>query len=120
VPHRQTGRPALYCSALCRQAAYRGRVRQAEQAARIARDLAAAQATAARLWPQLETASLDVSETAAAVLSYAAAEDEADRGALAWKLGELRAAVGELERLALGYRQAARIAETLAGPEARA
>ncbi len=82
VPHRQTGRPGRYCSPLCRQAAYRERVRLAEQAGRRARELADAQANASRLWPQLEIASLDVSETAAAVVSYAAMEDEADRGAL--------------------------------------
>jgi hypothetical protein len=68
-----------------------------------------------RLWPQLETASLDVAETAAAVLSYAAVEDEEDRGALAWKLGELRREAGRLERLALGYRRAAELAAELGG-----
>ena len=113
VPHRQTGRPGRYCGALCRQAAYRERVRLAEQAERHAPELAEAQATAARLWPQLEIASLDVSETAAAIVSYAAVEDEADRGALAWKLGQLRDEVARLERLALGYRQAAELAEVL-------
>jgi hypothetical protein len=120
VPRRQTGRPGRYCGALCRQAAYRERVRLAEQAERRARELAAAQANASRLWPQLEMASLDVSETAAAVVSYAAVEDEADRGALAWKLRQLREEVARLEQAALGYRQAAELAESLtAGTAAR-
>lgn len=102
-----TGRPGRYCSPTCRQAAYRARARAAEMAARDAERLAAARAAMSRLWPQLEIASLGAAETAATVLSYAAVEDEADRGALEWKLGELRQEVDELERLALGYRRAA-------------
>ena len=101
-----TGRPPRYCGPNCRQAAHRERVRQAEEAAAAAAELAEARATSARLWPQLEEASLDVAETATAVLSYAAYEDPEDRGALEYKLGELRTGVAELERLALGYRRA--------------
>jgi len=65
-----------------------------------------------RLWPQLETASLETAETAAAVLSCAAAGDEAD---LEWKLRELRAHAGRLERLALACRRAADTAAELDG-----
>jgi len=74
-----------------------------------------------RLWPQLETASLDAAESAGAVLAYAAGEDEDGPAALEWKLGELRREVARLERLALGYRQAAGLAEALtAGTTTRA
>jgi hypothetical protein len=116
---RATGRPGRYCSASCRQAAYRDRLRQADRAARDAQRLVDARADMARLWPQLETASLDAAETAAAVLSYVAIEDEAD---LEWKLRELRREIDRLERLALAYRRAAELAETadlrsaMAGP----
>jgi hypothetical protein len=75
-------------------------------AARHAADLASARAATARLWPQLEVASLDVAESAGAVLSYASYESPEDRGALAFKLDQLQAEVDELRRLALGYRAA--------------
>lgn len=115
IERAATGRPPRYCSANCRQAAHRERVRQAEDAERRAAELADARVTAARLWPLLEEASNDVAETASAVLSYAAHEDPEDRGALEFKLGELRAGAGELERLARGYRLAEERAAELAG-----
>ncbi len=108
VERRATGRPGRYCSPACRQRAYRERVARAEGIVRQAAELDAAKAETARLWPQVEVAALDVSETADAVLSYAAVEDQEDRGALEWKLRELHAHVARLEDLALGFRRAAR------------
>lgn len=110
-----TGRPPRYCGPNCRQAAHRERARAAAAAEAVAAELADARATAARLFPQLEVASLDVAETATAVLSYAAYEDPEDQGALEFKFGELRAGVAELERLALGYRRAEERAAALVG-----
>lgn len=101
-----TGRPGRYCSAACRQSAHRERVRQAQAAADHAAALADARAAAAVLWPQIEPTADDVAELAVRIVSYAAQEDPEDRGALALALGQLRAGVDQLERLALDYRQA--------------
>jgi len=106
IERAATGRPGRYCSASCRQGAYRERERRAEEVRRRAADLADARRAVALIWPRLETASLDVSEDAGSVLNYAAVEDPADRGALAYKLAELRAHVDRLERLALDFRRA--------------
>src|ERR1039457_3305639 len=56
VEARTTGRPGRYCSANCRQSAYRERVRQADAERARAAQLADAKAEAARLcrgrrWP---------------------------------------------------------------------
>lgn len=106
VERAATGLLLRYCSPNCRQAAHRERVRQAEEEARRRAELAAAKAAVVRLWPQVEVAALDVSETADAVLAYAAHEDPEDRGALLFKLAELRAHVDRLAELALAFRGA--------------
>jgi hypothetical protein len=114
VPAATTGRPAVYCGAACRQAAHRDRVRQADDGARQAAELAAARSAASVLWPQIEPAAADVADLALAVVSCAADDDPFDPGALAVRLAELRAAVAELEDLALSFRAAADRAAVLA------
>jgi hypothetical protein len=81
-----TGRLGRYCGSNCRQSDYRERVRQAD----AERDRAAQLARA---------------EAEAAVVAYASGP--ADTGAgLADVLYRLRAAAGQLEGLAVGYRDA--------------
>jgi hypothetical protein len=116
VPHRQTGRPARYCSALCRQAAYRERVRQAEQERRRAQGLAEAQATAARIWPEFEAAILDQSDGLAALQSYAAAGGRDGRDAAEWKLAELLSGLDLLRRLMRAYCQSSADVADLSEP----
>jgi hypothetical protein len=110
---RSTGRPGRYCSATCRQGAYRDRARRAEQERRRAGDLADARRAVALLWPRVEAAGLDVGEIAERVVSYAAEERPEDRGALVLQLGELRRVTDRLERLALDFRRADELAEAL-------
>jgi len=86
VERQATGRLGRYCGSNCRQSAYRERVRQAgaerDRAAQLAR-----------------------AEAEAAVVAYASGP--ADTGAgLADVLYRLRAAAGQLEGLAVGYRDA--------------
>lgn len=119
VERPATGRPGRYCGSNCRQSAYRERVRQAEAERDRAAQLARAKAEAARLWRPLEAAGFhDLPELAAAVVAYAS--DPADtRAGLADVLYRLRAAVGQLEGLAVGYRTAIDTAARLT-PEAAA
>ena len=98
------GRPRRYCSDGCRKAAQRGRDRGAALDRRRAAELATARATTARTWRPLEEASMEAADLAAAILAYAAGDDP---GALAVKLGELRAAVDALASLAEAYCHAA-------------
>jgi very-short-patch-repair endonuclease len=83
-----TGRPGRYCSARCRQAAHRERVRQARQAARRAAELAAAR-----------TAVDHIRMAAAGVVQRARS---GSRDALMLQINELRAHSDELIRLATG------------------
>jgi hypothetical protein len=115
-----TGRPGRYCSAACRQAAYRARSVTARAEAKRAAELADAQAARSALWPGIESAADDVGEIATAIVSYAAVELPEDRGALAHKLGELRAAVDHLEWLATTFRRADERAAELGGSQAAA
>jgi hypothetical protein len=116
-----TGRPPKYCGPNCRQAAKRARDRAAEAERQRALRLAEAKATAARTWRPLEEISREAEELAAAVLAYAAGGDRRD---LTAKLAELHGAVGQLERLAMTYFDAAELAGQLqaaqgAAPEFR-
>src|ERR1039457_6662946 len=92
VEARATGRPGRYCSANCRQSAYRERVRQADAERDRAAQLADAKADMARQWRPLEAAGFaDLPEIAAAVVAYAS--DPADtRAGLGDMLYRLRAA----------------------------
>jgi hypothetical protein len=104
------GRPRLYCGDACRKAAQRDRGRPAAAERKRAEHLADARAAAARAWRPLEKTSEETAELAAAVLAYAAGDTRAD---LTGKIGELRAAVGELARLAVDYFDATRLAAQL-------
>src|ERR1017187_235482 len=90
VQRPATGRPGRYCSGACRQSAHRARVRQREQSARRAAELAGARATA------------DEIRTVAADVVHYARDRQRPAGELAAKLAELRASFTLLERLALG------------------
>jgi predicted ATPase with chaperone activity len=113
VEPRATGRPARYCSATCRQAAHRDRVRQAEAAADIARRLESARAAAAVAFPQIDMYAGHAEMSAREVAGLAAAG--ADRAALAAALGELHRAASALERVTRDYRAAADLAAALSG-----
>jgi hypothetical protein len=110
------GRPRLYCSDTCRKGAQRDRQRPAIAERKRAAGLATARATAARAWGPLEETAHETEELAAAVLSCAAGDD---RGDLDTKIGELRAAVNELARLAAGYFDAAQLAAHLEADDSR-
>jgi hypothetical protein len=109
----QPGRPRKYCSASCRSAAYRERVRLAEEAAaRVAR-LVSARALAARALPLAERASGQLA-TQASVVFRSAADASAGRGELVGALAELDRLVTGLRHHAVQYRDAADEAATLA------
>jgi hypothetical protein len=121
---RGTGRPGRYCSANCRQAAYRERVRQADAERDRAEQLAEAKAEQSRLWRPLEACGFhELPEIAAAVVAYASdLEVHIVRPGdtpitLADVLLRLRTAAARLEGLAVGYRDATDTAARLAGAE---
>jgi hypothetical protein len=95
VERPATGRPGRYCGSNCRQSGYRERVRQAgaerDRAAQLAR-----------------------AEAEAAVVAYASGPADT-RAGLADVLYRLRAAAGQLEELAVGYRDAIDTAARLTG-----
>jgi hypothetical protein len=98
-----TGRPPRYCSHACRQAAYRERLRIAEQARERAAQLAAARATMTRLAPQLGQRAAQGNDLMAAV---ARAATSGTPDALAHALGQLQAATSQLARLGQDYQHA--------------
>lgn len=106
------GRPRRYCSDACRSAAQRDRGRPAADERRRAGQLADVKAEAARAWRHLEEATQETADLAAAVLAYATDDD---RTSLLAKIGELRAAVNEVARLAAGYFDATATARALDG-----
>jgi hypothetical protein len=109
-----TGRRPRYCSANCRQAARRARVRAEEEAAARAAQLAGARATASRLWRPLEGAAYhDVPDLAALVLSCAADLDR-PRAELSDAVSRLDHAAASLARMAREYRDNSELARRLA------
>jgi hypothetical protein len=100
-----TGRPGRYCSAACRQAAHRGRIRQAEEAAARAAWLADANARARRARPMIGECRADAAEWLAEVAG-SAADPQIGRPALVAALAELHHHVARLERAALAYKDA--------------
>jgi endogenous inhibitor of DNA gyrase (YacG/DUF329 family) len=104
------GRPRLFCSPACRKGAQRDRDRPAADERRRAGQFADARAEAARAWRPLEEAAQETADLAGAVLAYATDED---RASLLAKIGELRAAVGDVARLATGYFDASELARSL-------
>ena len=117
VEARTTGRPGRYCSANCRQSAYRERVRQADAERARAAQRAEAKAEATRLWRPLEACGFhDLPEISAAVVAYASDPDET-RATLAGMLYQLRDVADRLEGLARGYRNATDTAARLAGAD---
>jgi hypothetical protein len=120
IEPRPTGRPARYCGAACRQAAHRGRVRAAEDAAERAARLAGAKATVARLRRPLEEAGFRTVADHAANVYASAADPGLDVADLDQSLAQLRLAVEELAVLARDYRHAADAAAWLSGTPQRA
>ncbi len=109
-----TGRRSRYCSANCRQAARRARVRAEEEAAARAAQLAEARAITGRLWRPMEAAAFhDVPDLAALVLSCAA-DLNRPRADLHDAIGRLDDAAAGLARMAREYRAAAELARRLA------
>jgi hypothetical protein len=115
VPKAGTGRPGRYCSAACRQAAHRERVRQAQAVADHAAALADARAAVAVLWPQIEPAGNAVAELAADIAPYVAERG----GTMLRVLAELRGRVDQLERLAVDFGAAMDRADALEGAPPR-
>jgi len=108
-----TGRRPRYCSANCRQAARRARVRAAEEAAARAARLAEARAAASRLWRPMEAAVRDVPDLAALVLSCAA-DPGRPRADLSDAISRLDQAAAGLARMARDYRDNSDLARRLA------
>ena len=107
VEPRQTGRPARYCSASCRQAAHRARVRAAEDAAARAAQLAEAKATTARLRRPLEEAGFRTVADHAANVYASACDPGLPPADLDRAVAQLHLAAEELAVLARDYRHAA-------------
>jgi hypothetical protein len=110
LKRRDRGRPRLYCNAACRKGAQRDRGRPAADERRRAAQLADAKAEAVRAWGPLEEAARETADLSAAVLAYATDDD---RASLLAKIGELRAAVNDVARLAAGYFDATAAARAL-------
>jgi hypothetical protein len=106
VKRAGTGRPPRYCSATCRQAAHRERVRQAEAAAARAARLASARAAAARALPLARKATGQLAEQARVVF-LAAADDQAGRAGLSAALRGLDRRAARLRQCGEEYRNAA-------------
>lgn len=102
-PRKPTGRPLDYCSPACRQAAYRDRLRIAEEARQRAAQLTTARATMTRLGPQLARLAAQGNDLMAAV---ARAATSGTPDGLAHALGQLQAAASQLGHLAQDYQHA--------------